>query len=444
MDDDRGVDYAGWDSSHWDTNTTGGDAGAIMFTGNHEYLYNVTFTNCIGSGRGGAVFLQDNYNVTFDNCKFENNLAAGTAKNTYDDDRNISSGYPNTWLTGYGGAIAFDVNAHTGIIRNSIFTNNTAVRLGGAISFGRGSYDGRVYNSRFDDNTAYRSGGAISWDGVNGTMEYCNFTNNAALGTDINTVVFNLTSLSQIINGTSLPSNSSTDRTKIYVYIQYDGNKRANYTMYVYDTYSKDWAALEFTTETGPSATDWVTDEYFGGDGGTIFWRGDNGLVDNCRFIDSNSARRGGGAYMTGSDNITFQNSYFENCTSGTNGGGLDWLAGANYGKVLNCIFNNTRAARSAGAIYYDGNSGRMENITIINARNYGGSLKQSTYGRNDVKYAGWDASHWDTNTTGGDAGAIMFTGSHEYVYNVTFVNCYSVLQITLGRIINPIVMIVM
>ena len=172
------------------------------------------------------MFLQDNYNVTFDNCKFENNFAAGTAKNTYDDDRNISSGYPNTWLTGYGGAIAFDVNAHTGIIRNSIFTNNTAVRLGGAISFGRGSYDGRIYNSRFDDNTAYRSGGAISWDGVNGTMEYCNFTNNAALGTDINTVLFNLDSLSKIINGTSLPSDS-TDKNKIYVYIQYDGDKRA-------------------------------------------------------------------------------------------------------------------------------------------------------------------------------------------------------------------------
>ena len=128
---------------------------------------------------------------------------------------------------------------------------------------------------------------------------------------------------------------------------------------------------------------------------------------------------------MTGSDNITFQNCNFTNCTSGTNGGGLDWLAGANHGKVINCTFNNTRAARSAGAIYYDGDYGRMENITIINATNYGGSLPASKDGR--VKYAGWDASHWDTNTTGGDAGAIMFTGSHEYLYNVTFTDCYSV-----------------
>ena len=62
---DGRVNYAGWDSSHWDTNTTGGDAGAIMFTGDHEYVYNITFINCSADGRGGAVFLQDNENITF-------------------------------------------------------------------------------------------------------------------------------------------------------------------------------------------------------------------------------------------------------------------------------------------------------------------------------------------------------------------------------------------
>ena len=250
----------------------------------------------------------------------------------------------------------------------------------------------------------------------------CNFTNNAALGTDINRELFDLKSLSDIKNVTSLDEIVSEDY--IYVLIVKDSNNEIiGYEMYVFRDGNP--MKLESTNVTGPSTTDWAMDEYFGGDGGTIYWRGDLGLVDNCIFIDSNSARRGGGAYMTGSDNITFQNSYFENCTSGTNGGGLNWLAGANYGAVINCTFNSTRAARSAGAIYYDGDYGRMENILIFNATNYGGSLKQSKDGR--VKYAGWDSSHWDTNTTGGDAGAIMFTGSHEYVYNVTFEKCYSV-----------------
>ena len=319
----------------------------------------------------------------------------------------------------------FDVGAHLGIIKDCEFINNTAIRIGGAISFGKGSYNGIISNSTFNDNTAYRNGGAISWDGTNGTMTNCIFTNNAALGTDINRDIFDLKNLSDIINGTTVPDDS-TPKDKIYILIQYNGNQRANYTMYVYSKNDAAWIAIEFTTETGPSTIDWTTDEYFGGDGGTIYWRGDNGTVDNCKFYDSNSARRGGGAYMTGSDHITFKNSYFENCTSGTNGGGLDWLAGANYGKVINCTFNNTRAARSAGAIYYDGDYGRMENITIINTRSWGSELKHSTYGRDTVIFAGWDASHWDTNTTGGDAGAIMFTGDHEYVYKVTFINCTS------------------
>ncbi|MBR6023704.1 MAG: Ig-like domain repeat protein, partial [Methanobrevibacter sp.] len=424
---DGKVNYAGWDSSHWDTNTTGGDAGAIMYTGSFITVYNVTFTNCNGSGRGGAVFLQDNHNVTFDKCTFENNIAAGTAKNTYVNDKDISSGF-NMWLTGYGGAIAFDVGATNGTIKNSKFINNTAIRIGGAISFGKGSSNAKVYNSTFDNNTAYRNGGAISWDGTDGNMDKCNFSNNSALGIDINTDIFNPTSLDDFKhNGTDVPTYTPAGNKK-EMYIRYQGynpetKRSANYTMYVYN--GTQWNDIEFTTETGPSTVDWAMDEYYGGDGGTIYWRGDNGEVCHCIFIDSNSARRGGGAYMTGSDNITFQNSYFENCTSGTNGGGLDWLAGANNGKVINCTFNSTHAARSAGAIYYDGDYGEMINITIINATNNGGALKVSKDGR--VKYAGWDSSHWDTNTTGGDAGAIMFTGNYEYIYNATFINCTSV-----------------
>ena len=60
---------------------------------------------------------------------------------------------------------------------------------------------------------------------------------------------------------------------------------------------------------------DWGIDQYFGGDGGTILWSGDIGLVYNCSFVDSNSARRGGGAYMTGSDYVKYDNCTFINCT---------------------------------------------------------------------------------------------------------------------------------
>ena len=322
------ITYAGWDSSHWDTNTTGGDAGAIMFTGSFIEVYNVTITNCIAAGRGGAIFFQDDHNVNLTLCSFDNNQALGTANNTWNDDKNPDYGYSNKWLTGNGGAIAFDVGARNGAIISCNFTNNTAVRLGGAISYGKGSKFGTIEDSIFENNTAYRSGGAIALDGVNCTISSSTFRNNSALGDDINKAIFNLTDQStQIKNLTNEIPDSDANKSCIYVVIgSSTPDTRDNYSMYVYDNYTKMWVSIEFTTETGPSAIDWVVDEYFGGDGGTIFWRGDNGTVDNCNFTDSNSARRGGGAYMTGCDNITFSNCNFINCTSGTNGGGLDWL----------------------------------------------------------------------------------------------------------------------
>ncbi|MBQ2652500.1 MAG: Ig-like domain repeat protein [Methanobrevibacter sp.] len=421
---DGKVKYAGWDSSHWDTNTTGGDAGALMITGSHEYLYNITFINCTATGRGGAVFLQDNHNVTFDLCTFENNRALGIANNTFLDPRNASSQL-NVWRTGHGGAIGFDIGASDGTIKNSKFINNTAARDGGAISFSYGSSNATIYNSSFINNTAKRNGGAFEWNGDNGNISYCNFTNNAALGEALDTDHVNLTSLSQVVALDRLPQATTDTTNRLFVLITKEKGKNVKYELYVTVPTGLNkfiWIKHAESNDTDASPTDWAIDQYYGGDGGSIVWGGNVGVIDNCRFIDSNSARRGGGAYMLGSDNVTVSNSYFENTTSGTNGGGLDWLAGANYGKVINCTFNNTRAARSAGAIYYDGDYGEMTNITVINATAFGGALDNSSDGK--VKYYGWDSSHWDTNTTGGDGGAMMFTGDYVNVYNVTFYNC--------------------
>ena len=295
------------------------------------------------------MFLQDNHNVTFDLCVFRNNTALGTANNTWNDDKNLSSG-KNPFLSGNGGAIGFDNGATLGIIKNSRFINNTAQRMGGAISFAKGSSNATITNSTFDNNIAKRNGGAISIDGINARFDYCNFTNNAATAEDIDTSVFNLHSLSQIKNVTTtnkvidksvLPTPGEGTMDYLYVIVQMDGNKKVSYTMAITVKKGENdyyWSLLKNTTETGPSPVDWGTDEYFCGDGGTIFWRGDNGTVDHSIFIESNSNRRGGGAYMTGSDNITFSNSKFINCTSGTNGGGLDWLAGANYGTMVTMV----------------------------------------------------------------------------------------------------------
>ena len=419
---DGRVKYAGWDSSHWDTNTTGGDAGAIMFTGNHEYVYNITFIDNVATGRGGAVFLQDNHNVTFELCNFTNNRALGTANNTHDG-HDLSKPL-NKALSGHGGAIAFDSGATEGVIKNCYFDSNIASNNGGAISFDSDSANGLVQYSLFINNTAKRSGGALYWDGYNGTVLYSNFINNRATGEslqyDMSLTMDNVIVLSDLPSVTPTASNLN----KLYVL-----NKSSTDSDFWYQSWvavndgGYKWVMLDEIKINGSasSPTDWAIDQFFGGDGGSILWSGDVGDIWHCNFTESNSARRGGGAYMTGSDNVTYIDCQFINCTSGTNGGGVDWLAGANYGKIYDCVFIDNRAARSAGAIYYDGDYGEMRNVIIINSFAYGGSLKVSRDGR--VKYAGWDSSHWDTNTTGGDAGAIMITGDHEYLYNITFFN---------------------
>ena len=405
---------------NFDNNTANRSGGAIFwfgingtivdssFTNNRalgQTLYNDSYGNPTYGGNGGAI-MWTGYHGTVKNCTFETNFAENNGGAVY--------------LQGSDMGLCTDTK-----FDNCTYIDNTAGIDGGAINWYVGARNGTVLNSNFINNTAIHSGGAISWNGIGGNIRYSNFTGNKALGIAIDTDYVNLTSLSQVHEVTHLPPEDLSTVNQLYVLVTYEGKTKAKYELYVTvpDPITEyRWSKLLETYSTDPSATDWATDEYFGGNGGSIIWEGDHGIVDHCIFIESDSARRGGGVYMKGSDNITFSNCYFENSTSGTNGGGLDWLAGANYGKVINCTFNNTRAARSAGAIYYDGDYGEITNVTIINATAFGGALKESRDGK--VKYAGWDSSHWDTNTTGGDAGAIMFTGDNIYVYNATFTNC--------------------
>ena len=130
-----------------------------MFTGSHEYVYNVTFVNCYSVGRGGAIFLQGAHNVTIDDCNFTGNYARGIANNTWKDyksdrdDSNVNTTV-NYDLTGHGGAIAFDVDASENKITNSHFIGNYARRDGGAIHFATGSFNNNIEYSEFNNSRA--------------------------------------------------------------------------------------------------------------------------------------------------------------------------------------------------------------------------------------------------------------------------------------------------
>ena len=446
-------------NSYFKNNTAGTNGGAIDWNkgAQNGLVYNVTFIDNIAKRSGGAIYW-NGHNGTISWSKFYNNSALGLTNATttdglvtYGGDGGAiiwsgalgtveKSNFVNNTAAKCGGAVFLQgsesESCDNTTFKDSYFAHNVAGTNGGAIDWYSESNNGLVDNVIFLNNTAKRNGGAIFWHGNNGTIKNSQFNNNRATGTAFE-YTWDITENDVIVYDESheeflKTTPTSADLNKIYVINETLSGDRDYFVSYVAvgnETAGYHWEKLDETiislSESIISPVDWAIDQYFGGDGGTILWSGDIGLVENCTFIESNSARRGGGAYLTGSDNITFDGCYFENCTSGTNGGGVDWLAGANYGKIYNTVFNNTRAARSAGAIYYDGDYGEMRNITIINATSFGGSLKTSRDGL--VHYAGWDTSHWDTNTTGGDAGAIMITGDHLYIYNATFTNCTSV-----------------
>ena len=358
-------------NSVFENNIANRSGGAIHWSGHYGTISNSNFTGnnatgevisdiggVLGGGDGGAVIWVGSHGIINDNSNFINNYA----KNR-------------------GGAIFLHGNSTEDCVNttvvNSNFEDNVAGTNGGAIDWYEGAHDGTVENVTFKNNTAHRNGGAIFWHGTNGEVKNSIFINNRATGTNweytyaitmSDVIIINVTNPGEInINDLVNPGESS----KLYVINQTLSSSVSHFESYVFNGTA--FIKLDETdinvTESIISPVDWGIDQYFGGDGGTILWSGDIGLVYNCSFVDSNSARRGGGAYMTGSDYVTFESCNFTNCTSGTNGGGVDWLAGANYGKVINCTFNNTRAARSAGAIFWHGHNGTIKHSRFINNR---------------------------------------------------------------------------
>ena len=299
--------------------TYGGNGGAIMWVGSNGTVYGSTFTDNVANNHGGAVYLQGSSegicsNNIFDTCTFISNIAG--------------------------------VN-------------------GGAIDWYHGAEDGALINTTFINNTAKRNGGAVYWNGLNGTIKNSRFVDNRATGenwqytmplTMADKVVIDADgSFTKgnivVLQHSQLPSESSISSyvNKLVVLNYSSSANRLHFESYVAvanssSPYGYSWKQLDEedinVSDSIISPVDWAVDHYLGGDGGTIYWGGDVGFIYNCTFVDSNSARRGGGAYMTGSDNVTFDLCTFTNCTSGTNGGGVDWLAGANYGKIYNSVFN--------------------------------------------------------------------------------------------------------
>ena len=328
-----------------------------MFTGDHIYVYNATFINCTAAGRGGAVFLQDNENVTFELCVFEENSALGTANNTWKnfrEERNDAN--PDTkvdyTLTGHGGAIAFDVGASDGYVIDSLFNNNHAHRDGGAIYYASGATRGIVINSTFINHTINYDGGAIYLNGTYCEIHNSTFLNNSAKddGGAIfwqgdHGIIYNITCDLNHGLGTGAGGGSSTKGGVI---------------------------CLTGSDVSVDKST--FTNSYGGLLGGTIFVTGDHVNITNSVFKNSTIGISDGGALYILGDDTLIRNCTFDNCTAPSEGGAI-YVQGDRSVLDDSTITNST--AINGGAIYIEGNEAKINNTQIsnVNASVYGGSI---------------------------------------------------------------------
>ena len=271
----------------------------------------------------------------------------------------------NVVIDAQGKTRIFDiVSDATVTLRGITFINGYTTGNGGSI-LAKGTVT--IVDCNFINNTAGINGGAIDW---------------------IEGATFGNVSRSTFINNTANCSGGA---------ISWTGHN----------------GHIEHSNFTGNKAYGTVSDGTNSGDGGAVLWSGRIGTIDDCRFDNNTAAKRGGAVFLQncthGSNtNITVSDSIFTYNIAGTNGGAIDWQAGAYNGTVLNSRFEYNTANRSGGAIYWSGHNGTIEHSNFTGNKALG--IAEGTTPKGET-------------TFGGDAGAVMWTGALGDIIDSIFTN---------------------
>lgn len=170
-------------------------------------------------------------------------------------------------------------------------------------------------------------------------------------------------------------------------------------------------------------------DNYASGDGGAIYWSGNDGFVDGCLFTNNKAFSDAGAIYWNGNNGFV-NNTMFNHNVASKNGGAIYW-SGDN-GRASNCVFANG-SAFNGGAVDWSAKSGSINKCSFENNEAaYGSSIYQS-----------------GDNITIENSNFINHRGSHEVIYlngtnnqvlNSNFTknsHCSICLQGNNGKIVN-------
>ncbi|WP_297979945.1 Ig-like domain repeat protein [uncultured Methanobrevibacter sp.] len=381
----------------------GGDGGAVIWTGSYGDVNDCDFTNNTASRRGGAIYLQ---------------------KNVHDEDYCMNTS-----------------------VSTSTFINNTAGTNGGAIDWFEGAVNGKVINSTFENNTALDgNGGSIFWNGVNGTIDGCNFTSNKAIGQVIpgkgsqsrGGAVFVNGTNSTIANSTFQFNYAGNNGSAIVFENSYNG--KVLYSNFTNNTAGLNAGAICFAEGAlyGEIIGSNFINNTANGSAGAIGFQGSFGIVSNSSFINNtalgqrgNDTGRGASVVILG-NSTQFSNCSFEGGISYNEGsaiyirGNNATIADSNFTK--NQAISSTRTDSSTGEDYYTSGSGTINingnNASIISCKF---DENNATYMAGAIYISGANASlnlcNFTNNYADNDGGALYITGENATLANSTFTN---------------------
>ena len=405
--------------------------------------------------RGGAVYVSSSTIDIIKDCLFENNSIFNTAGTQY-----------------YGGAI-YSIDSIIGEINNTVFKNNTAYESG-ALYFDSTNSDTlmNIKNSEFTNNTAVRLAGAVymkegkfdnitDTDFINNRVVFDAGTNTetgaGALCFSTQTTVNNMSGLTFQNNGITSNSTGSKYGGGFY---NYSGTitslTDSTFTGNYIDAAAGYSCGGAFSTRSGKIGTmsglTFDSNYSKGGEaaGGAIhIWSGTTGSLTDSVFTknyteSSTGASYGGALYLSNAttiedklDNLTFENNYTKSNTNNANGGAV----GMNGGEIEN-FTNSTFTGNYAEGNSAYGGALRTERTTINNIEglefndNYAKANNGTIYGGAMYAYNGTIKNFKDVTFTNnhGEATGVSYGGAlHvregqviENFENVTFENNYA------------------
>ncbi len=391
------------DNSIFKYNTAYARGGAVNLHASAAIINNTNFTENTAVS-GGAIYVGgEGYTNFIYNSNFTKNHANGGYGGAIDWIASIGHIYDTNFrynTADNGGAIYIGgATAAHSIMRNVVFSHNSAVYNGGAIDCNASGMN--ISNILFEYNEA-NYGAALCREGAatGGFGDYNNFTNNHAR-----------------IAGAALAWLNAKDiKINHYIFINNTADK---YGGSIYVGSGSDGCKILNSTFEG--------DTVLTGLGGSIYANASNTYIDNSTFTDC-FALNGGALYVDEAGTLTSViDTNFTSCNARVYGGAIEWVA--DNGKIIGSKFVSSFASEKGGAIAGYGSYVDIINSTFElsasagpqdkfgNNHGHGGAI--SWENAEEFRVINTTFKHGESTANGGSISAVNCDNS--LLYNVSF-----------------------